>query len=91
MLMIPININLGRNYKLPNGMHILSKGVKIYVKDGDMHRTNGPAEIHPSGYKAWYKNGVKHRDKGRAVVYPDGREEYWINGKQVKKLKKGGH
>ena len=70
-------------------MHVISKGIKIYIKDGDMHRVNGPAEIHPSGYRAWYKNGLKHRDHGPAVIYPDGREEYWINGKQVKNLKKG--
>lgn len=88
MLMIPLNITLGRMYKLPNGMHELSKGVKIYVKDGDKHRSNGPAEIHPNGLKIWYKNGVKHRINGPAVIKPDGTEEYWENGKRIKTLKK---
>lgn len=86
MLMVPVNITLGRMYKFPNGMHVINKGVKIYTKDGDKHRLNGPAEIHPDGLKIWYSKGIKHRIGGPAVVKPDGTEEYWENGKLIKTL-----
>jgi len=86
--MVPVNINLGSRNIIPNGMHVLTKGIKIYVKDGDKHRINGPAEIHPNGYQAWFKKGIRHRLGGPAVIYPGGQEEYWENGKKVKVLKK---
>jgi hypothetical protein len=54
----------------------------MYIVDGEKHRQNGPAEIHPNGYEAWYWRGVLHRDKGPAVTYPDGKTEYWIHGKK---------
>jgi hypothetical protein len=87
-MMIPLNINLGGRNKMPNGAHALSKGVKIYVKDGNKHRISGPAEVHPDGYQAWFKQGLRHRVGGPAVIYPDGREEYWENGKLIKNSKK---
>jgi hypothetical protein len=90
MMVIPISINLGGLLKVPNGMHVISGRVKIYVKDGYMHRTNGPAEIRPDGYKAWFKKGIRHRIGGPAVIHPDGHKEYWEEGKLIKNSKKGG-
>lgn len=87
---IPISLSLGRAPKIPSGRHVLQGGVTIYVREGEKHRENGPAEINTrTGYKAWFWKGKRHRVDGPAVVYPDGKEEYWVNGKKVKPPKKG--
>ncbi len=79
---VPIAVNLGKVPQLPNGKHVLAGGVEIYIKDGQKHRTNGPAEINNrTGYQAWFKNGKKHRKDEPAVTYPDGTKEYWLEGK----------
>ena len=82
---IPISMSLGRAPKIPSGRHVLQGGVTIYVKDGQKHRENGPAEINTrTGYKAWFWNGKRHH-KGKPAVYnPDGTVEYWENGKKLK-------
>jgi len=82
---IPITMSLGRIPKIPNGRHIMPGGVVIYVKDGDKHRENGPAEINTrTGYKAWFWKGKRHRKDGPAVVHANGEVEYWENGKKIK-------
>lgn len=82
---IPISISLGRVPKLPNGRHVLAGDIQVYIKDGQKHRENGPAEINTrTGYKSWFKNGRRHRIGGPAVIDADGSEEYWENGKPVK-------
>ena len=88
MLMLPLSLNLGGRSKVPDGRHTLAKGILVYIKDGEKHRVNGPAEIHPDGTQIWFKNGLKHRVSGPAVVKPNGREEYWEEGKLIKTLKK---
>ena len=84
-MFVPLSVNLGKVPKLPNGRHIMSGGVQIYIRDGQKHREAGPAEIRPDGYKAWFKGGVKHREKGPAVIYPDGTKEYWLKGKLIRR------
>ena len=88
---IPLKINLGSRNKLPDGRYELSKGTKIYIKNGDKHRDNGPAEIRTDGYQAWFKNGLKHRDGNKpAVINADGSEEFWVKGIQIKSINKKG-
>jgi len=85
-MFIPLNVNLGKVPRLPNGRHILSGGVQIYVKNGQKHRENGPAEINTrTGYQAWYRDGKKHREGEPAVLNADGSKEYWIEGKLLRK------
>ncbi len=64
--------------------------VKIYYKNGSIHRKDGPAytrnEIDPFGYdryvKCWYKNGKLHRIDGPAVEQSYfNLKEWYINGK----------
>jgi hypothetical protein len=84
---VPLSISLGKVPKIANGMHVLSGGVQIYVKDGQKHRENGPAEINTrTGYQAWFKNGRKHRKGAPAVIDPkNGTVEFWDNGKLLRR------
>ena len=56
--------------------------MKIYHKQGLLHRTNGPAIIQPDGTKEWYYMGNHHRADGPAIVKPDGSMLWFIKGKQ---------
>lgn len=89
MMMVPVSISLGKVPKIPNGMHIMSGGVKLYIKDGFKHRLVGPAEINTrTGTEKWFKKGLLHREHGPAVTDPVKKiREYWINGKLIKKEK----
>jgi hypothetical protein len=86
-MFVPLSISLGKVPKIANGMHVLSGGVQIYVKDGQKHRENGPAEINTrTGYQVWFKNGRKHRKGAPAVIDPsNGSVEYWDNGKFIRR------
>ena len=79
---VPLSISMGKVPRLPNGRHILSGNVQIYIKDGQKHREYGPAEINAkTGYQAWFRNGVRHRKGKPAVIDPkNGTVEYWENG-----------
>ena len=83
--MIGLKVSLGQTPKIANGCHVMSGGVKIYIKNGLKHRDNGPAEIQKDK-EIWFKNGLKHRDNNLpAVEYPKSPElnEYWVEGKKV--------
>ena len=84
--MLKVGLNLGGTGNLGNGM--IDKGSsKVYIKNGQKHRINGPAETHLNGYEAWFKEGVMHREGGKpAVTHPNGSTEYWENGKFLKKV-----
>jgi hypothetical protein len=86
-MFVPVSINLGKVPKIANGMHVLSGGVRIYVRDGQKHRENGPAEINTrTGYQAWFKNGKKHRKGAPAVIDPNNATvEYWEEGKLIRR------
>ena len=57
----------------------------IYIRDGQKHRENGPAETMRGGYEAWFFKGKKHRKGGLpAVTHPDGSKEYWEEGKFIR-------
>jgi hypothetical protein len=85
-MLIPVNFSIGRVPKLPNGRHMLSGDVEIYILNGKKHRVGGPAEInHRTGYKAWFNNGVLHCADGPAVIDPVKKiKEFWNKGKYIK-------
>ena len=59
-----------------------SDGTKRWKnKDGELHRTDGPAVERLSGYKAWYMNGNKHREDGPAREWHDGSKSWFLNDK----------
>lgn len=86
-MLIPVSISLGKVPKLPNGKHVLSGDVDIYILNGNKHRDKEPAEINRrTGYKAWYRNGVLHRDVGPALINPENKYiEFWKNGKFLRR------
>ena len=51
-----------------------------YMKEGKLHREDGPAEIWPDGTKKWYKEGKLHRADGPAIEYPDGTKFWYKEG-----------
>jgi hypothetical protein len=51
-----------------------------YMKEGKLHREDGPAEIWPDGTKRWYKEGKLHRADGPAIEYPDGTKFWYKEG-----------
>ena len=55
-------------------------GTKEWIKNGDLHREDGPAKIYVDGGEYWYKNGERHREDGPAVIYHTGHEEWFKNG-----------
>ena len=60
----------------------LENGTTMWLKGGQLHREDGPAEEDNHGSKKWYWEGKLHREDGPAVEYSSGRKEWWINGKQ---------
>jgi hypothetical protein len=84
--MLKAGFNLGSTGNLGNGM-VNNGTTKIYMKNGQKHRLNGPAEIHINGYEAWFLGGIKHRAGGEpAIKHPNGDLEFWENGKFLKKV-----
>lgn len=58
-------------------------GSIAYLRDGALHREDGPAHIDSDGGQTWLRHGREHRDSGPAVVYSDGTSEYWLKGVRV--------
>ena len=51
----------------------------IWIKNGLLHREDGPAIEHSIGYSAWYLKGKKHRIDGPALIWINGDKEWWVN------------
>ena len=74
---------------LPNnftGIICYSNGTKRWLKNGLLHRIDGPAIDLLDGYKEWYVDGKQHRIDGPACEYSDGSKYWWVNDKQVTEL-----
>ncbi len=71
-------------HNLQDGSYVDSRGSVCYIKDGELHREDGPAIEWSSGRKVWYKNNKVHREDGPAVEWGDCGEEWWINDKRYK-------
>jgi hypothetical protein len=50
------------------------------LKNGLLHREDGPAIEYADGYKAWYINGKFHRIDGPAIVGLDGYKSWYLEG-----------
>ena len=57
-----------------------SAGTEVWYLNGKVHRTDGPAIIHPEGCALWLRNGKLHRLDGPAITHADGSEEWWVHG-----------
>lgn len=64
---------------LHEGENIRSDDI-VWMKNGKVHREDGPAIEHQSGYAAWYFEGRKHRLDGPAIIWSDGSHEWFLNG-----------
>ena len=59
------------------------KGVTRYrhPETGKLHRTTGPAYIHPKGSEIWFLNGERHRIDGPTWFHPDGHRNWCAKDK----------
>jgi hypothetical protein len=57
-------------------------GARLWYKEGNLHREDGPAWEFPDGEKQWYKEGKRHRLDGPAIEYPDGEKQWYKEGKR---------
>ena len=55
---------------------------KSWLKDGWMHRTDGPAYILPDRVE-YLEEGKRHRKNGPAIIFhpPNSIEEFWEDGR----------
>lgn len=62
--------------------HMISRdGMRYWFNDlGDLHRVDGPAELHPDGSEMWYYGGLLHRLDGPAISHPSGYRVWSQNG-----------
>ena len=49
-------------------------------KQGQLHRTDGPAIIHADGSQFWYRNDQLHRTDSPAVIGADGTRAWYRDG-----------
>ena len=70
--------------KLENGGEYVeaSDGSKRWYLNGEFHREDGPAYVHPNGSKQWWLNGELHREDGPAIENFDGTEVWYLNGER---------
>lgn len=55
-------------------------GTIEFTKDGEHHRTDGPAIISRRGSHFWFRDGKRHRDGGPAIVWRHGHIEWLTEG-----------
>lgn len=52
------------------------------LANGQLHRIDGPAYVHPNGTDEWWQHGKLHRVDGPAVTYTDGSEFWYQHGQR---------
>ncbi len=67
---------------LSDGSYIDSYNNVCYIKNGKLHRENGPAVECADGTKSWWVNDERHREDGPAVEFAGGSKEWFVDGKQ---------
>jgi len=82
----PIKVQFWSDYTIKHptftGCLIDKDNDKAWFKNGEYHRTNGPAIECANGSKVWwFKNGEYHRTDGPACEFDNGYKEWWLNGK----------
>lgn len=58
-----------------------------WLKDGQVHREDGPAIITPDakGFKSmWYRYDKQHREDGPALIFSNGKKQYWVDGEKIR-------
>lgn len=63
-------------------MTLFPDGTKMWHRDGQSHRDDGPAIERADGSKSWWRNGQLHRDGGPAFEYANGDKAWYRNGKR---------
>ena len=53
----------------------------MWILDGKLHRTDGPAVIWADGTRVWLVDGKKHRTDGPALIKEDGTRMWLVDGK----------
>jgi hypothetical protein len=74
-------IKISEKDSIPNnftGIAEYQNGTKIWFKERNIHREDGPAIEQSDGIKIWYIEGKIHRLDGPAIEYSAGRKEWWI-------------
>lgn len=83
-----INSNGDSVWRLPDGKPhrdgapaFISRRARVlmWFKNGEIHRTDGPAYINGNGYKEWWKHDKRHCEVGPAVFHKDGSCSWWLN------------
>lgn len=57
----------------------------FWFKNGELHRTNGPAAVYSDGHKEWWQNGSPHRIDGPAIEDPSGQKAWYLDRKEMTK------
>jgi hypothetical protein len=68
-------------------------GDLFYLKDGNLHREDGPAIEFEDGVYWWMQKGKLHRDNGPAIIGKKEVVRYWLNGEpateeEIKNIKR---
>jgi hypothetical protein len=66
---------------MKNGMIVDQKGDKIWYKNDQLHREDGPAVEWADGSKSWWVNDQLHREDGPAIESACGDKFWYISGK----------
>lgn len=64
-----------------NVLHVDANGSQRWLKEGKLHREDGPAVIYTSGTQFWYKEDKLHREDGPAATNADGSQLWYKEGK----------
>ena len=67
--------------QMRNGMIKDSDGDRVWYRNGQLHRDNGPAIEREDGTREWYQNDLLHREGGPAYEREDGTRAWYLNGK----------
>jgi len=59
---------------------------KRFLKEGKIHREDGPACEHISGRKEWWIEGKLHREDGPAIEYSNWNGRFYLEGKWYKQI-----
>jgi len=59
----------------------LIDGTKVWYKNNNRHREDGPAVESPERNNSWWLNGQLHRTDGPAIEYKDGTKKWYLNGR----------
>jgi len=77
----------GNDQWIMDGIVTTIEDKEYWIKDGKLHRDDGPAIITSYNHKVWIQNGKLHRLDGPAIEWWDGNESFYIEGKEIAKKK----